>query len=361
MGIKLGFVTGARSEYELSRKLLYEIRKHPAIRYEIVVTGMHLLPEFGNTVSVIENDGHHIASKVPFFTGTDKQTEFSEGIKNIARVLRERAYDYVFVVGDRIEIYAAALAAHLCKVKIIHLGGGNITKGVDDNIYRYNITNLADIHFVASKNNYERLKQLPIINISNVYFTGNTSIDQISDFNRKPVSIDSIFPNLSHCSFALMTFHPVPNENLPEVMGFSISKILEYDTKVLLTYTNIDEGYENILNVINKWHGNERVLISKNLGAVNYYAALKDCLFVIGNSSSGITEAPYFYKQVLNVGSRQEGRDRDTGIVDIKPEVECVSASIENGFHKGWPLVKNNNIYGNGTAVTSIMSVLEKL
>ena len=360
--IRIGFFTGWRCEYGLTVELLRILDDDPEIELLIYPNGLHLLKKFGYTVDEIEEDGFTIGEKIYSYTekGEDKVFELTNSINMIYKVISEAKLDGIIVNGDRIEAYAAALSAHFCKIPIFHIGGGVITKGAVDDIYRYNITNLADVHFVTNKSAYERLLKLETLNIDNIHFSGSTAIDRILKFKKEPGNINDIFPAIRPGRFALMTFHPVTRRNEPtkDIMGEAIGIILKNKFDVLITYPNNDVGYERILSEIEKWSSNPNVFVSKNLGAKAYYSALNDCTFVIGNSSSGVIEAPYFNKVVLNVGSRQEGRDKDDLVKDIG--TESMLNAINEGFKDGWKNADCSNLYGSGDSSKKIVNIIKK-
>jgi len=149
-------------------------------------------------------------------------------------------------------------------------------------------------------------------------------------------------------------------EDIPMIMEKAIEMVISQNRKVLLTYPNNDDGCNDIIRIIDNWKGSDDVIVRKNLGTKLYYAALNDCEFVIGNSSSGIIEAPYFNKTVINIGSRQEGRDKDIAVIDVKPDVEIVTKLIEEGYRKGWPNPKCNNLFGEGDTVSKIINHIKK-
>ena len=157
-----------------------------------------------------------------------------------------------------------------------------------------------------------------------------------------------------------MTFHPATNSNelISDIMDKSIKYILDNGYDLLITYPNNDNGSEDILNVIEHWSSNSKIFISKNLGAKAYYSALNDCKFVVGNSSSGIIEAPYFNKIVLNMGSRQDGRDKDYLVKDV--DHSTLLGAIQDGMNNNWNGGKCNEIYGNGNSSQKIIEVIKK-
>lgn len=360
--IKIGFFTGWRCEYGLTVELLKALDESNNIELFIYPNGLHLLEKFGNTVEEIENDGFTIGKKIYTYSeeGTDKAFELTNSINMIYKELIKSDLDCIIVNGDRIEAYAVALSAHFSSIPIFHIGGGVITKGAVDNIYRYNISNLSNIHFVTNATAYNRLVKFDTINSDDIYFVGSTAVDRINKFKDNPCSINDIFPSIKKGNFALMTFHPVTksNELIPDIMDKSIKYILDNGYDLLITYPNNDNGSEDILNVIEHWSSNSKIFISKNLGAKAYYSALNDCKFVVGNSSSGIIEAPYFNKIVLNMGSRQDGRDKDYLVKDV--DHSTLLGAIQDGMNNNWNGGKCNEIYGNGNSSQKIIKVIKK-
>jgi len=362
MAINLGFVTGARSDYGLARKLLSNLTRDPDFKVNIYVTGLHLLRKYGYTVNEITEDGYKIRKMVETYDeeGEDKVYEFISSVDKVYGSLRNENLDAVYIVGDRIEAYASALAAHFLKIPIVHYAGGQITEGAVDNIYRYNISNLAYIHLTTCKSAFDRLKDNYPVNREKVYFVGSTAVDSIFEYrkNRRPIS--DISSRLERRNFALMTFHPVTRgeEPIAEIMDYSVEKILKHQMKILITYPNNDTGSVEIIEIIHRHETKDNVICFESLGATNYYTALDNCAFVIGNSSSGITEAPYFKKPVLNIGKRQEGRDKDDCISETEPDAKQVEQAIENGFKKGWTERSCSQIYGNGNSIENINKIL---
>lgn len=360
---KIAIFTGARSEFGIMKNLIKRIDADNDLEYSLYVSGMHFLKEFGDTFKEIENEGVEIHFKIPIYTENKapESKEFSNAIIAFSEVLTKDKPDGVFIIGDRPEAYAMALAAHFKKVKIYHSGGGTITKGAVDNIYRYNITNLSTHHLTTSMMNYKRLLSLPTVNKNDVYFTGSVAIDAIFDYLKHPVHISEYLNGLEE-NFCLMTFHSVTQneENIAEIMNAAIETILNNKFKILITYPNNDPGYQEILKVINRWETNPDICVVENLGSKGYYAAMYSCVFVIGNSSSGIIEAPYFNKPVVNIGTRQEGRETDKNVISLKADTGIVKNVLNEKFNKGWASINNNNIYGKGKAMEQILKILKK-
>ncbi len=355
-------MTGARSEYGMARPLLRRLQDVEDVDIEIYPNGMHLLDRFGNTMNEIIQGDFLIPEVIHTYTedGEPKAVEFARSLTKIYETLERQKPDAVFVIGDRIEAYSAALAAHFLKLPVIHSGGGNLTMGAVDNVYRFNITNIASLHFATSKTAWERLIRCPLVDMNTVILSGSPTVDAIIKFQQTSISISSIIRELRNRKFALMTFHPVTtlHEPISDLMQYAIDCILSNSVDVLLTYPNNDTGADLIIEVIEKNANRSGVYIQKNLGIEGYYAALRDCTFVIGNSSSGIMEAPYFHKPVINIGTRQQGRDKDVGIKDVEPTTTALEAALREGFTSSWPEARCNNLYGDGKAVARISKAI---
>ncbi len=362
MKVNLAFLTGARSEYGVAKPLLKKMKSDPDINLMIFPNGMHLLKEFGYTVNEIREDGFEITESINTYNSIKgKSHQFSNSVKSIYDVLNNHTIDLVYIIGDRIEAYTAALAAHFLKIPIAHFGGGAITQGAVDNIYRFNITNLSEIHFTTSKNNYQRVLDCILTNNENVYFTGSTAIDGIIKYRKNKKNV--LRTDNQMRSFALMTFHPVTlgDDPIANIMDSTINCILAHDCNVFITYPNNDNGYKDIIKVINKWKKHEKVIVKRNLGAEVYYNAIDTSLFVIGNSSSGIIEVPYFDKPVVNVGTRQLGRDKDSLVKDVEADTDSVNNCIKSGFNEGWKNRSCSKLYGDGTGTKKIINVIKSI
>ncbi|OFX23162.1 MAG: UDP-N-acetyl-D-glucosamine 2-epimerase, UDP-hydrolysing [Bacteroidetes bacterium GWA2_31_9] len=361
---KIAFFTGARSEYGSLKHILRAIIKDNTFDYSLIVSGLHLLNQFGSTINEIKKDGFEIKYVIPIFDEniSPSYLEFSNAVRDISKALLEEKPDGMFIIGDRIEAYAAALAAHFTNTKIIHSGGGTLTNGAVDNIYRYNITNLTSIHITTSLNNFNRLKTLPNVEKKNIHFVGSFAIDGIVNFKENKISIKKQFSKIIPNKFCLMTFHPVTSskEDIALIMDKTIEYLIEKNFQILITYPNNDNGYQKIINIVDKWKNHQMITVTDNLGSQYYYSALDDCAFVIGNSSSGLLEAPYFHKQVINIGTRQDGRDTDVGVSNVSCDFEKVRLALELGFNSNWKKIPNNNIFGDGNTIPKIMKILKQ-
>ena len=285
-------------------------------------------------------------------------------IDTLYKVLPNLKLDIVYIIGDRLEAYAAALVAHFLKIPVAHFAGGQITNGAVDNIYRYNISNLSTLHFVTNVYAVERLKQSPIIPNERIHLVGSSAIDSIKAYLKEPKDASAIDERLRRGNYSLMTFHSETmadsqKNTIPEVMDEAIKTIIEHGTHLLLTYPNNDDGSEDIIKVIEKWQNNPLVVVRKNLGAAYYYVACDNAQFVVGNSSSGVIEIPYFQKYTINVGERQSGRNAPKSVINVADDCEEVRKLLTTVLSDPICKLPQENIYGDGNSISRIHTILK--
>lgn len=363
--IRIGFVTGARSEYGVMKQVIREIATDDRFEVSIIATGMHYQHKYGDTINEIRCDALASIIDAPCYVEEEREKEqdFVLLIDTLYKVFQAHPFDVVYIIGDRLEAYGAALAAHFLKIPVVHFAGGQLTNGAVDNIYRYNISNIATIHFVTNTFAKQRLLQCPIIESNNVFHVGSSAIDSIKAYLKQPREASEIDDRLSRGNYALMTFHSetkgVPAKNtIPEIMDASIVTILGRRVKLLVTYPNNDDGSEAIIKVIEKWQDNPSVVVRRNLGAENYYTAVDNALFVIGNSSSGIIEIPYFQKYTVNIGERQVGRNAPASVISVPDDCEQVKNVLNKLLGNPVCTLPQEYIYGKGDSVTRIHEIL---
>ena len=261
--IKIGFVTGARSEYGVMKRLIREVVADPLFDVKIVATGMHYQHKYGDTINEIRKDDLAPVIDAPCYVEEEraKEKDFVQLIDTLYGVLAKNPFDVVYIIGDRLEAYAAALAAHFLKIP------------------RYNISNIATLHFVTNTFAKDRLLQCPIVDGSKVFLVGSSAIDSIKEYLNNPKEAQNIDERLARGNYALMTFHSETkgvsaNNTIPEVMDAAIESIVKRGVKLLLTYPNNDDGSDAIIAIIKKWEIHPLVVVKKNLGSEYYYTAV---------------------------------------------------------------------------------------
>ena len=364
--INIGFITGARSEYGVMKRVIKELASDSAFNVSIVATGMHYQAKYGNTIEEIRKDNIAPIVDAPCYVEEerDKEKDFVCLIDTLYKVLPNLKLDIVYIIGVRLEAYAAALVAHFLKIPVAHFAGGQITNGAVDNIYRYNISNLSTLHFVTNVYAVERLKQSPIIPNERIHLVGSSAIDSIKAYLKEPKDASAIDERLRRGNYSLMTFHSETmadsqKNTIPEVMDEAIKTIIEHGTHLLLTYPNNDDGSEDIIKVIEKWQNNPLVVVRKNLGAAYYYVACDNAQFVVGNSSSGVIEIPYFQKYTINVGERQSGRNAPKSVINVADDCEEVRKLLTTVLSDPICKLPQENIYGDGNSISRIHTILK--
>lgn len=362
--MKIAFITGARSDYGPFRNTLKAISQDQNFNLDILVHGIHFLDSFGNSINEIKRDSFGKIIKLETISSQEEKSfEMIHTFKVLNNFLNSSSYNLVVIVGDRLEAYAAALAAHFAKVPILHSGGGHITNGAIDNIYRYNITNLSKYHLTTSRKAYDTLRNLPTVNFNNVHFTGSPTVDAIKSYLMSPIYIEKYVPNLSKKKYILMTFHPVTliNEPIIEIMKAVVEYLSSKNIHMLITYPNNDEKSIEITSYIDSIKKCKNIHVVPHLGSNAYFSAIYSSEFVIGNSSSGSMEVPYFKKHVLNIGTRQEGRALDKSVTNVDADSVEVIKVLSSFLNKDVLLLKNEELYGDGSAIEKTLKILKKI
>ncbi len=367
---KICVVTGTRAEYGLLYWLMKEIYADNDLELQIIATGMHLSPEFGLTYKQIENDGFIINNKVEMLLSSDSEVGITKslglGLIGIADAYNELKPDLVVLLGDRFETFAAAAAATLAKIPISHLHGGEITEGAFDEALRHSITKMSHLHFTSTdeyKNRVIQLGEQPE-RVHNVGAVGIDNIMKLKLLSREEF-VASIGFNLANKNL-LVTFHPVTLENSTAAQQFkylldAIDVLKE--TNIIFTKCNADTDGRIINNLIDRYVDNhpEKSIAFTSLGQLRYLSAMQYVDGVVGNSSSGLLEAPSFKIGTINIGDRQKGRIKAKSVIDCEPIVE----DILNGFAVLYSREFRDNLqtvvnpYGSGGATDKILHVIK--
>ncbi len=367
---KICVVTGSRAEYGLLRWVLEGINKSKLLNLQLIVTGMHLLPEFGLTVNSIENDGFYIDKKIEMLLSSDTPVGITKsmglGLIGFAEALNELKPDLLLVLGDRFEILTAVNAALLARIPIAHIHGGESTSGAIDEAIRHSITKMSHIHFVASstyKNRVIQLGEYP----NTVYNVGGLGIDNfiklnLLDKNSLEKEIEFKLKNTN----LLITYHPVTLENntskdqMYELLH-SLSEIK--DTGLIFTMPNADTDSKVLFEMIKDFvQKNINAKVFFSLGQLRYLSCIKYVDAVIGNSSSGLIEVPYLKKPTINIGDRQKGRLKANTVIDCSPNRLSISMAIKKALSNDFKSKLKNciNPYGDGGGSEKIVKIIEE-
>ena len=337
MNRKICIVTGSRADYGLLRSVIQAIKDEPNLNIQVVATGMHLSPTFGLTYKEIEADGFFIDEKVEVLNEFDTPYEISQsiakGITGCAKVFSKLEPDLVLLLGDRFEIFSAAIAAYVALIPIAHIHGGELTGGALDEAFRHSISKMSSLHFVAAEEYKKRLIQLGE-NPKNIYLAGGLGVESIK---RHKLLNKQELENELNIKFLdkslLITFHPVTLDIESSELQFK--ELLEAlsnfkDTTLIFTMPNADNGGRKLINMVEEFvteNKNARAFIS--LGQLLYFSCISNMDGVVGNSSSGIIEVPSFKKATINIGDRQLGRLQADSIINCKPLKKDILNAIE--------------------------------
>jgi|APSaa5957512535_1039671.scaffolds.fasta_scaffold08674_3 GDP/UDP-N,N'-diacetylbacillosamine 2-epimerase (hydrolysing) len=369
---KICVVTGSRAEYGLLRYLMKEIQVSSEFELQIIATGMHLSPEFGLTYQEIEKDRFVINEKVEMLLASDTSSAISKstglGIIGFSDSYNSLKPDLIIVLGDRYEILAAVIAALFAKIPIAHIHGGETTQGAYDEAIRHSITKMAWWHFVAAKEYQKRVIQLGE-DSERVFNVGGLGVDAIK--KTKLLSKKELIKNTGiqfRKKNLLVTYHPVTLEKQTSQKHFQVLlDVLQELKNVYLIFTmpNADSDGRIIKKMINEFTDNnkERSISFTSMGRLKYLSTLQFVDGVIGNSSSGLAEAPTFKVGTINIGDRQKGRLKADSVIDCKPTKASIKQAIETLYSEDFrnilPAVQNP--YGKGNASDKIMKILREV
>lgn len=369
---KIAVLTGTRAEFGLLSPLLDEIRNDKEMELQLIVTAMHLSPEFGYTVDEIERKGYRIDKKVECLLSSDSAVGITKSIGlamiGFADALNELAPDLVIILGDRTEMLAASTASMVCNIPIAHIHGGETTEGAYDESIRHAITKMSFLHFASTEIYRKRIIQLGE-HPDRVFNVGAIGIDSIKnlDLLGKEDFEESIAFKLGKKNI-LITFHPVTLENQSAKKQFEA--ILEFlnslnDTHFIFTHANSDKNGRVINQMIEEFVNNnkQRSIAFKSLGQLRYLSSLQYMDLVLGNSSSGILEVPFFNIPSINIGDRQKGRILSESIIQAEPRVDSIALAYEKAVDISFrrKIKTQSQLYGSGNAVKKIMDILRDL
>lgn len=367
---KITVVTGTRAEYGLLSNLIKLINNDKNFKLQLIVTGSHLLNKYGKTYNEIENDGVKISKKINILENSDNENSIidytSTALTKIGYTLKKFSPKALIILGDRYEILGAAIAANFLRIPIYHFHGGERTEGAIDESIRHSITKFSSLHFVANDIYKKRVIQLGE-NPKSVFNVGGMGIDIIN--KTKKINKNEL-AKLLNIKFKkktfLITFHPVTLENNSAKLQFTnlLSALKNYkDTTFIFTSPNSDTNNNIIIkSTINFTKKNSNSYFFKSLGKEKYYSMLKIVNLVIGNSSSGILEAPYFKIPTVNIGDRQNGRLKAKSVIDCKPTKKSIINSIDTALTEKFSKIckLNENYYGSGGASKKSFKIIKK-
>lgn len=371
MSRRICIVTGSRAEYGLLRGVIEGVRDSSILTLQLVATGMHLSPEFGLTYREIESDGFAIDERVEILLSSDTAVGVSKalglGVIGFADAFARLKPDVVVLLGDRFEILAAAAAALFAGIPVAHIHGGETTEGAFDEAIRHSVTKMAHLHFVAAAPYANRVIQLGEAP-ERVFLVGGLGVDAIRRLellNRNALERSLDF-KLGERNL-LITFHPVTLEegDAAAQMQALLAALdaLGPETHLIFTMPNADTGGRELARMVDAFvAGRANARSYTSLGQLRYLSCMQHVDGVVGNSSSGLIEAPSFGIGTINIGSRQTGRLKAASVIDCAPRQDAIEAALKRLFSAAFRhmLADVENPYGSGGATDEIVRALEE-
>ena len=366
---KIAVIASSRATYGYKRKIIQLIKKSQKLELQLIVTGMHLLKEYGHSIKEIEDDGHPVVAKVEMAIGGDTPSAWTKSIGleiiKLAQVFSMIQPDILLVTGDRAEMFAAAIAAAYMNIPIAHIQAGDVSGHIDGSI-RHAITKISHIHFSSCEDSAKRVRRLGE-EPWRIFNVGAPQLDTIIHDPKLPqkeisekLSIDLNKPTI------LIIQHPVLFEidKAYSQMKETMEAIAELQIQTILIYPNIDAGGLEIIKAIREYEKIPLFNIYRNLERKIFISLLKEVDILVGNSSCGILEAPSFKLPVINIGTRQEGRIQANNIINVGHNrseiVNAIKKALFDQKFKGG-LKKCINFYGDGYSSEKIVKILEEI
>lgn len=368
MTSRICVVTGSRAEYGLLYWVLHDLRERADVELQLVVTGMHLSPEFGLTVSEIERDGFQIHRRVEMLLSSDTADGVCKsvalGLIGMSAAIGDLRPDLVLLLGDRFEILAAAQACLFHKVPVAHIAGGDTTEGAFDEAIRHSVTKMSHLHLVTNEEAAQRVRQLGE-DPSAVHVVGSPGLDHLV---RQPLLDRAALSSALGAPLAtrniLVTFHPetLGSEAATSELEELLSALdgLPNDFALWITKPNADTGGRSIAATLEAWCAarNGRARLYTSLGHLRYLSLMSHADVVVGNSSSGLYEAPSLHVPTVNIGDRQRGRLSATSVIHCRAERAAILSAIHKALSMDCSQVTNP--YGDGHSAQRIVEIVTR-
>ena len=361
--------SGSRSEYGILKHLIFELKKNKKINTKVVLSGTHFSKKYGETFKEVERDKIKF-DKIKCNFKSDKFFDINKSLStlqvNFSKYIEKKKFDFIVILGDRLDLIPIAYSSMLKGIKICHLHGGEKTKYLIDEYIRHSVTKMSDFHFVSHLKYKKRLIQMGE-NPKNIFNVGSLSIDGIKKMKfLKKNKLEKILNINLKKKFYLITYQPLTLNN--DLSKIEFQKLIYYlqkikNSKLIFTFPNLDKGSEYIIDRLNKIKKiNRDIHIFKSLGQLNYISLSKYASAVIGNSSSGIIEIPFIGTPVINFGERQSGREKSQYVIDCDhkshknfiKKIKYIEKNKQNIFR----FTKGNKIFGKGNTAKKIANIL---
>ena len=370
--MKLCTVTGSRAEFFILKNLIIKLQKDKKFKHNLIVTGSHNSAFFGSTIKDIKKNGVKINSILNLNIKGEKSNDIAKylslGIKKFSKKFLKIKPDLVLVLGDRYEIFSAVISAYLNNIPIAHIYGGEKTLGSLDDGIRHSISKLSNIHFVSTKEYFNRVKQLGE-NQKFIFQVGSMGVEAISHHKKfDKVYLEKQLKLRFNKKNILMTFHPETTKTKEQNI-LDLKKCLNClkklnDTSIIITFPGADHYYKAITKTLKTFKKeNKNVFLFKSLGHDYYFSICKKVDFMIGNSSSGIIEMPSFKKATINLGLRQKGRVHSKSVISVEFNEKKILNAIKKVYSTNYLKIlrKSSNPYEKKNISDKILKILQRI
>lgn len=355
---KIVFLTGTRADFGKIKPLISILDQKIDYEVFVFVTGMHLQEQYGYTLIEIERCNYkNIYTFENYTHETTMDLTLAKTIEGFSSYIKKVNPNLIIVHGDRVETLAGAIVGSLNNILVAHIEGGELSGTVDE-LIRHSVSKLSHIHFVSNANAAKRLTQMGEIK-SSIYTIGSPDVDVMFSDSVPELSIAKHYYGIDFENFAIAMFHPVTTEEkkMCEYTNNFVDALLKDNHNYIVIYPNNDLGSQHIINSYNRLQGNSRFKVFPSLRFEYFLSLLKGSKFIIGNSSAGIREAPYYGIPIINIGTRQQNRALSSDIINIDYDEKSISFALKNiDSH----LVKPHTVaYGNGNSAQLFLESLE--
>ncbi len=354
---KILFLTGTRADFSKIKSLISILETAPEFEVFVFVTGMHLQEEYGYTL--IEIQRCNFKNVYTFENHTHETTmdlTLAKTIEGLSGYCKEVQPDLIVVHGDRVETLAGAIVGSLNNILVAHIEGGELSGTVDE-LIRHSVSKLSHIHFVSNTDAANRLVQMGELQ-SSIYTIGSPDVDIMFSNTLPELAVAKEYYKIDFEKYAIVMFHPVTTEanEMEEFTSNFVSALLEDHHNYIVIYPNNDLGSQQIIKKYQKFQGNARFRVFPSLRFEYFLTLLKNSQFIIGNSSAGIREAPYYGIPIINIGTRQQNRALHAEIVNTDYDFNSISTALKNiDLQKS---EKVNSHFGDGNSATLFMESL---
>lgn len=361
---KIVYISGTRADFGLMKNTLYAINANYQFDLNLIVTGMHLLNQYGNSIKEIKESNLNILGTVKVSLSGSCRTEMSraigEQIIGFTKILQKENPDIVLLLGDRGEMLAGAIAAIHLNIPIVHIHGGELSGTIDEPV-RHAISKLSHFHFVSSKSSQNRLIKMGE-NPQNIFVTGAPGLDEVCNLSLiKREVIMSRVGLLIDKPFILLLFHPendiskINNKQIITILDSIINKGIQ----VLAIMPNSDSGSAVIASVLKQYESNQKIKLFKNFNRTEFLSLVSEASVFVGNSSSGIIESASLGTPFLNLGNRQNHRERNANVIDSPINSSMISSALDKALSMKY--IEFQNIYGDGNSSMKIVNLLKSI